>query len=125
MRNAITNKVQNVNNGDLDSLYRYIIQEYDMARPPSLKVILASMYYHNIRGMTPHKYTCSVCDHCGMEFSINSYICPHCKNIRKYGVVKMMKDKPVWHDAEIRMNKKDELELEDEQRKLKNTRVKG
>ena len=119
MRNAITNKVQNVNNGDLDSLYRYIIQEYDMARPPSLKVILASMYYHNIRGMTPHKYTCSVCEHCGMDFSTNSLYCPHCKKLRIFGKVREMKNKPVWHDVEIRKERKDALEVGD----LKKTNV--
>lgn len=118
MRRAIYNKLTNLNENAFDELLKYIIEEYDMGRPPSLKVILSSMYHHDIRGAIQNQYICSVCEHCGMEFSANSYKCPHCKNIRKYGVVKILKDKPPWHDAEIRQIKKDELELEDEKNKV-------
>lgn len=115
---SIRQKLVNINQNGLDILTDCLTREYDMARPPSLKVILSTIHNHNIKGAIQNQYICSVCEHCGMEFSGNSYKCPHCKNIRKYGVVKILKDKPVWHDAEIRQIRKDELQLEDEKRKL-------
>ena len=110
---AIRQKLTYLNQQALDILADKITTEYDMARPPSLKVILTTMYNHNIRGTKQTIYSCSVCEHCGEMFSSNSYRCPHCKRLRIYGITKILKHPPPWHEAEQRQMKKDEMELED------------
>ena len=118
MKKAIIRKLSDITSDNEKVLYRALTEDYDMARPPSLKAILTTMYNHNIKYVTHHKYICSVCENCGKEFSANSLYCPHCKKLRKYGVIRMLEDKPPWHGTELAQMKKDEMELEDEHRKL-------
>jgi len=115
---SIKQKLYGLNQANLDSLSEKLTAEYDMGRPPSLKVILSTMFNHGISGDIPKYYSCSVCETCGKDFSVNSLVCPHCKELRTYGVIKILQNPPPWHDAEIKQQKKDQLEIDDRIRKL-------
>ena len=101
MRTAIENKLSDVSEKGFDDLLRYVIEDYDMARPPSLKVLLGESYRHNISLNKATMYGISVCEFCGQEFSQNVISCPKCQKLRKYGVTKLVRYKPVWIDFEL------------------------
>ena len=101
MRKAIEEKLCSVNQSDFDNLLKYLLEDYDMARPPSLKVILGEIYRHNILLNRATMYGISVCEFCGQEFSQNVIVCPKCQKLRKYGVTRLVRYKPVWIDFEL------------------------
>jgi len=117
MSYSIRQKLAGLSQESMDILTDKITREYDMARPPSLKVVLGVMAQNNIHGGISKYYSCSVCESCGKEFSFNSLECPYCKQRRMYGVIKILKDKPPWHDQEIRQMLKDKMEIQDDRNK--------
>ena len=48
MRSAIEDKLTNITDNDFQELIKYLTEDYDLARPPSLKVIMGECYKHNI-----------------------------------------------------------------------------
>lgn len=110
---SIRQKLIGMRQESLDMLTHYLTREYDMARPPSLKVILSTMHNHNIHGIFQGQYIVSVCEHCEKEFSANNLRCPYCKKLRIYGVIRMIDETPPWHMPELAKMKKDDFERED------------
>lgn len=91
MSNAIRDKLKGVKQGDLFNLIKYLTEDYDMARPPSLKVIMNECYKHDISLTTGEKILgISVCEFCGQEFPQNLLRCPNCKKRRMYGITKLV-----------------------------------
>ncbi len=100
MRTAIENKLSCIDEKEGDDLLRFLIEDYDMARPPSLKVIMGECYRHNISLNHEDLYGVSVCEFCGQEFSQSELYCLNCHKLRKYGITRLVRYKPVWIDFE-------------------------
>lgn len=100
MKKAITDKMLGLDENGFDDLLRFLIEDYDMARPPSLKVIMGECYRHKISLNHEEFYGVSVCEFCGQEFSQSLIRCPKCEKIRKYGLTRLVRYKPVWIDFE-------------------------
>ncbi len=119
MRTAIENKLQYLSDANFIDLLKYLTEDYDMARPPSLKVIMGQVYKHSMSlGGVQSSYYVSVCENCGCEFSHMELRCPKCQSIRKYGLSRKLIDKPIWWDDEIKRDIKETMEAEDRKRKL-------
>lgn len=119
MRIAIENKLQFLSDVDFMDLLKFLTEDYDMARPPSLKVIMGEVFKHSINlGSIQTSYYVSVCENCNREFSHMELRCPQCQSIRKYGLSKKLLDKPIWWDDEIKRNIKESMEAEDRKRSV-------
>lgn len=115
MLGAIKQRLVNLTQENYDKLYSKLIMEYDMARPPSMKILLDTAHRHGIAlNNKIDSYSVSICEHCNKEFSVNSLVCPYCKKLRIYGIVKMQRDRPVWQNQEDARNLKDKLEIEED-----------
>lgn len=101
MRTAIVNKISDLSDFGFADLLKYLTEDYDMARPPSLKIILGECVNHNIFLNHEDFYGISICEFCGQEFSQNILNCPQCQKLRKYGLTKLVRYKPAWVDFEI------------------------
>lgn len=100
MKSAIENKISGLDDNGFADLLKYLTEDYDMARPPSLKVILGECYRHNIELNHADLYGISVCEFCDQEFSQSELFCSKCHKLRKYGITRLVSYKPVWIDFE-------------------------
>jgi hypothetical protein len=91
MRKAITDKLFNIDKQDEQKLLKNLIENYDMARPPNLKIILEVMYKIGITLLSQGYGGMSICEHCNYEFDQALVRCPKCDKLRIYGVTRLYK----------------------------------
>lgn len=91
MRKAIVEKLCNMDEQTEQKLLKSLIESYDLARPPNLKVILETMYRIGISLLTQGYGGMSICEHCNYEFDQALVRCPKCNKLRIYGVTRMYK----------------------------------
>jgi len=88
-RNGMSNVIKMVLKGmtqtSLDLLFKAATENYDLARPPSLKVLRDLIKDHRIPIDRNNYSWISVCEFCDHEFSTKSTQCPNCGKLRKYG----------------------------------------
>ncbi len=89
MQSAIRLKLMNMTQEGYDTLLGYLVNDYDLARPPSLKVIMGEIYTHRINTFNIYITGVSVCEFCNREYSQDAYKCPHCGKLRKYGITRL------------------------------------
>jgi len=114
MRSAIEDKFSGLKDNDFLDLIKYLTEDYDMARPPSMKIILEECFRHNIPLNTKKVvYSISICEHCGQHFSNDALKCPRCNKLRKVGITKFVRYKPDWIEQEEKEELKDMFEWGD------------
>lgn len=89
MSRNIRLKLSNLSQDGFDTLFSYLVNNYDLARPPSLKFILGELYRYNIPLNKIVMIGVSVCEFCHEEYSQDDYKCPHCGKLRKYGITRL------------------------------------
>lgn len=89
MKKAIKDKLENIEEHSEKRLLKNLIESYDMARPPNLKVIMDVIYKTGISLLTQGFGGMSVCEHCNYEFDQDLVACPKCKKIRIYGKTRL------------------------------------
>ena len=99
MQKVVRNKLSDMSQSSCDELLKHLTENYDMARPPSLKVILTEAYKYNIPLNTQKFYGISVCEFCGRDYSQDIIACPQCQRIRHYGITKLVRNKPYWYES--------------------------
>ena len=91
MRSAIEDQLSGLNSQDEIKLLKIVVENYDMGRPPNLKILLEFMYKHRITIKMQGYGGMSVCEHCNFEYDESLVKCPKCNKLRIYGVVKLYK----------------------------------
>lgn len=113
MNNHIRSKLFYVTQEGYDFLLNRLIEDYDLARPPSLKVIMREVYRHKIPLNNIEYIGISVCEFCNQEYSQNLVRCPRCQRLRKYGISRMVRM------GENNIESKEEPPTLEEQREVK------
>jgi hypothetical protein len=107
MRKAIEDQLTGLHSQDEIKLVKIIVENYDMGRPPNLKILLELMYKHKITIKVKGYGGMSVCEFCKYEYDQDLVTCPKCDKIRKYGAVRMYKmGEGKMHPFEISERKK-------------------
>lgn len=111
MKKAIITKLSGIDDYGERKLNRAVIENYDMGRPPSLKVLMELVYKYKIKVISQAYGGMSVCEFCNYEYDQELITCPKCNKIRNYGAVRLYKmGEGRMHPFEIAERKK-QMEL--------------
>ena len=91
MKKAIEDKLSNIDDQTEKKLLSNLIADYDMGRPPNLKVIMGVMYKTGLNLLTQGYGGMSVCEYCNHEYDQALVLCPKCNKRRKFGVTRLYK----------------------------------
>ena len=91
MKSAIIDKLSRIDDEGEKQLIRAVVENYDMARPPSLKILLELMYKKKINTRIEGYGGMSICEFCNFEYDQELIACPKCNKQRKYGLTRLYK----------------------------------
>ena len=113
MKKAIKRKLSGIDSDSEKTLYRGLTEDYDLARPPSLKVIMGEMYKNGINVANQGYGGMSICEFCQYEYDQELVNCPKCGKIRKYGIIKLYKmGEGIMHPFNIQERKEKRKAME-------------
>ena len=113
MKKAITDNLSDIDRDGEKKLMRIVVENYDMGRPPNLKILLELMYKNKINIKTHGYGGMSVCEFCNFEYDQDLIECPKCHKERKFGITRLYKmGEGKMHPFEIQRRKEEREAME-------------